>query len=312
MGELFYREKQFIYMEQGSEQLLLDCGDYMANKSRIPMHCLENQNISTIPDILGNLIEYGPCGGGSRKLGTALIDVLLAARLIQTSQPVRVLEYGCTGGKLSFHLAAVLGQFCEESSLVCASDTMDMEWMEMISGVEKLPRISFLAGDYGHLQLQKQYFDVILINGMVNFADPCQVVSDALKLAAEEGMIICYCDDAPLLEDIFSLFFEDGEREDYPLDPCSKLMCAKAKNRSWKTWEEEQDFDSRAQEHLRQAENMLRECSVGKRELSDLAEIMMVDAKEAGALGKVKWKLHLLRQKEQLVDQILQKQWSKV
>lgn len=48
MGELFYREKQFIYMEQGSEQLLLDCGDYMASKSRIPMHCLENQNLKCI------------------------------------------------------------------------------------------------------------------------------------------------------------------------------------------------------------------------------------------------------------------------
>lgn len=302
MGELFYRDKQFIYMEGGKERVLLNCGDYLANKSRLPMHCLENQNIPTIPDILADLIEYGPQDGDNLKLGAALTDVVLTARLIQTSQPMRVLEYGCQGGKLSFHLAAVLGQFCEESSLVCACDAMDMEWMGIISGVEKLPKISFLAGDYGHLQLQQGYFDVVFINGMVNFADPCQVVADALKLAREDGIIICYCDDSPLLEDVFSLFFEADKREDYHFASFSKLMCGKAADCFWKTWEEEQDFDGRAQEHLRQSEAMLMEGITEKGEAEKLEKALLEDAKTAGVRGKVELKIQLLRQKEKLAS----------
>lgn len=301
MGELFYKDKRFIYTEQGKERVLLDCGAYLSNKSRMPMHCLENQRLYTIPDFLGDLFEKGPYSKTGRGLGAALIDVLLTSRLIRTSQPVRALEYGCLGGKLSFHMAEVLGTFCEESSLVCACDTMDMEWMDVISGVEKLPQISFLAGDYGRLQLQRGYFDIILINGTVNFADPCQVISDALKLAAEDGTVLCYCDDAPLLEDVFKLFFDDDKREDYALSPDSKLMTARAGDSSWKTWEEEYDFDGRAEEHLRQAEKMIGKGFGEEREAMELAEIMLKEAKTAGAKGNVKLKLRLLRQKEKLV-----------
>ncbi len=301
MGELFYKDKRFIYTEQGRERILLDCSAYLSNKSRMPMHCLKHQRLYTIPDFLGDLIEKGPYSGSEKGLGAALIDVLMAARLIRTSQPVRALEYGCLGGKLSFHMAEVLGTFCEESSLVCACDTMDMEWMDVISGVEKLPQISFLAGDYGHLQLQPGYFDVILINGTVNFADPCQVVSDALKLAAEDGVILCYCDDTPLLENVFKLFFDVGKREDYVLSSVSKLMTARAGDSSWRTWEEEYDFDGRAKEHLRQAEKMILKGSVEKREAMELTGIMLKEAKTAGAKGNVELKLQLLRQKEKLV-----------
>lgn len=302
MGELFYRDKQFIYMERERERVLLDCGKFLTNRSRIPMHCLENQNIRTIPDVLADLIERGPWDGNDMRLGTALIDVLLAACLIRTSQPVRMLEYGCGGGKLSCHLAAVLGEFCEESSLVCACDAMDMEWMNRISEVEKLPRISFLAGDYGHLQLQQSYFDFILINGTVNFADPDQVVSDALKLASENGRILCCCNDTPLLDDVFRLYFEDDKREDYGVSPSVKLMWAMAKDSSWKTWEEEQDFDSQAREHLRQAADMLQKGSIGRREAAKAAGRLLEDARTAGAKGKVNLKIELLRQKEALLS----------
>lgn len=302
MAELFAKDKQLIYREGGKEKVLLDCGDYLSNNSRIPMHCLENQKYDTLLDLLADLFEKGPYSGTERGLGAALIDVLLTARLIRTSQPVRALEYGCLGGKLSFHMAKVLGAFCEESSLVCACDTMDMEWMDVISGVEKLPQISFLAGDYGHLQLQREYFDIILINGTVNFADPCQVISDALKLAAEDGIILCYCDDMPLLEDVFRLFFDDGKREDYVLSPVSKLMTARAGDSSWKTWEEEYDFEGRAKEHLCQAEEMLLKRAVEKREAVELAEILLKEAKTAGAKGMVDLKAELLREKEKLAE----------
>lgn len=306
MAELFYRDKQFIYKEQQRERVILDCGDYLSNNSRIPMHCLENQRIRTIPDILADLIEKGPYRGSQMGLGAALIDVLLAACLRKTSQPVKVLEYGCLGGKLSFHLAEMLGAFCEESSLVCACDTMDTEWMNVISGAETLPKISFLAGDYGHLQLQQKYFDMVLINGTINFADPCQVISDALKLITEDGVILCCCDDMPLLEDVFKLFFKDDKREDYDISDSLRIMTAKAKDSSWKTWEEESDFDGHAREHLRQAEALLAKASNEREKMADMAELLLQDAKSAGMKGNIELKIRLVKEREKLIDGILQ------
>ncbi len=301
MGDLIYKENQFFYIEQGRERLLLDCGDYLSNKSRISMHSLQGQNFRTIPELLAELMEEGPCRNDDA-FAAALLDVLLAARLIRTSQPVRMLEYGCLGGKLSYYLASVAGAFCEESSLVCACDRMDLEWMEQISAVKKLPKVSFLAGDYGDLQLQKEYFDIILINGTADFTDPCKVVSDALKLASGDGILLCYADASPLLEETFKLFFERDKREDYEIAPFTRLMCAGAKDRCFTPRDEEQDFEKLAEEHLRQAADLLMGGTKDGREQADMLRVLRQDTKTAAAIGSVGLKLRLQEQKEKLMD----------
>lgn len=301
MGDLIYRDNKFIYTEPGKEQPLLDCGDYLSNKSRISMHCLEDQNIYTLPELLADIRKQGPCRGNDA-FAAALMDVLLAARLIRTSQPVRILEYGCLGGKFSYYLASIAGAFCEASSLVCACDRMDMEWMEQIADVKKLPRVSFLAGDYGDLPLQKGYFDIILINGTVDFADPCKVVADALRLASDDGILLCYTDASPLLEGVFKLFFEKDKREDYEISAFARLMCAKAEDQSWMPWEEKQGFEKNAEEHLRQAQDLLMGDTKDGRELAGMLDILKKDTKTAAASGRVELKLRLQEQKEKLMD----------
>ena len=301
MGDLIYKDNKFIYTEQGEERSLLDCGDYLSNKSRISMHCLKDQNLYTIPELLAELMEEGPCREDDA-FAAALIDVLLTDRLIRTSQPVRVLEYGCLGGRLSFYLAKLIGAFCEESSLVCACDRMDMEWMDQIANVKKLPHVSFLAGDYGELQLQKGYFDMILINGTVNFTDPCKVIADALQLASEDGTLLCYVDASPLLDGAFKLFFEKNKREDYEISLFTRLMCAKTKDRCWMPWEEEQNFERLAKEHLQKAEDLLMGGTKDGREQADMLKILIQDTKTAAAIGRVGLKLQLQEQKEKLMD----------
>lgn len=228
MNSLVYRENKFIYTGAGGEKTLLDCRDYLSNKSRVSLHRLPGQDFLTVPELLVGLIQQEQRGGTGLEFPFGLIDTLIAARLVRTSQPVRVLEYGCADGKLSGHLAKILGAFHEESVLVCAYDTMDelwMQWMERIAALEKLPKISYLAGDYGCLHLQKDYFDIVLINGgMVHFTDPQSVIADALSLAAEGGMILCYADDSPLLESVFKLYFET--REEYEISPVSRVLAA--------------------------------------------------------------------------------------
>ena len=50
-GELCYQDQKFSYEEKGQSRILLDCQDYFANKSRIPMHSFVEENI-TVPAFL--------------------------------------------------------------------------------------------------------------------------------------------------------------------------------------------------------------------------------------------------------------------
>lgn len=302
MGDLVYENQKFLYMEGKRERVLLDCRDLLSNKSRIPMHCLKEQELRTIPLYLAELMEKESRNQDENGMASALLDVLLAARLIRTSQPVRVLEYGCLGGKLSWHLASVMGAFHEASTLVCACDRMDDGWLAQVADVEKPPRVSFLAGDYGQLPLAPGFFDIVLINGAVDFADPARVLLDARKLAARGGILICWSEDAPLLRDTFRLFFERDQREEYEIDPFRILMTAKAADQSFFGWEElsEAAFDRQVQGHLRRAEEVLAGEQADPAGIAVLKKQLLADAKEAAARGDGVRKARVMEVRERL------------
>lgn len=88
MGSLYYNNSKFIYEGQGGEsQILLDCGCYLANKSRVPMHRLPGMEYLTIPDLLLGLLEKEKGHGEDLEFSAALLDILLASRLIKISSP---------------------------------------------------------------------------------------------------------------------------------------------------------------------------------------------------------------------------------
>ena len=182
MGSLYYNNSKFIYEDKGGDaKLLLDCGNYLTNKSRIPMHRLAGMDCLTIPDLLLGLLEREKKNGDDLEFPAALTDILLASRLVKNPRPVNVLEYGSMTGRISLHLAEVLGAFNEESVLVCAYDTIEPEWMERMTQAERLPKLSFFAGDFGNIKLSEHYFDIVVINGMVNYLQPEEVINDALR-----------------------------------------------------------------------------------------------------------------------------------
>ncbi len=232
MGSLTFTDCKFIYSRQGEERILLDLKDLLFGNGEMPWQCLtECGNLAAAEALLG-LIGKIKQEKEETALPVIAIDVLLTAYLLRASGPCRILEYGCGDGGLSSHLAELLGCFHEESSLVCAYHTLDgasMAWMEQMAGIERLPRLSYLAGDYGCLQLRERYFDIVIVNGAVNYEEPYEVLADASELAAEDGIILCHADDSPLLESIFKLFFE--EREEYDFSPYQKILTAKAADR---------------------------------------------------------------------------------
>lgn len=303
MNDLFYKNSKFIYQGKTGEQTLLDCSvsACLNNKSQIAMHRLSGQSHNTIPDFLIKLIELERNSGNNLDLPFGIIDILLTRQLIKTSQPIRMLEYGSGQGTLSWHLAELLGTFHKESILVCGHDTINLEWMECISRVKQPPKLSFFAGDFGDFQLQQNFFNIILINGTVNFTEPYQVILDVLRLAKENALIFCYTNNTPFLESIFQLFFE--QRKEYEITPSSKVIMANIENNCWNI-HKDIDFRSQALHHIEQTKLIY-----SKKESKNISFFMIntlkQDIKSAAEIGDIELKLQLLEQKELLIQYIL-------
>lgn len=298
MGNLFYNDSKFIYEGQnGEEKVLLDCGCYLSNKSRVSMHRLPKMNYLTIPDLLLGLLEKEKKSGEGLEFPALLIDILLASRLIRSPHPVKVLEYGSVKGHISLHLAEVLGTFHEESVLVCAYDTVEPEWMERMAQAEHLPKLSFFAGDFGQLKLSNKYFDIVIINGMVNYLWPEEVIVDALQLATEEGVLVCYSKDSPLLESTFKLYFE--KCEEYEITPSQKVLFSNAKDRSWQK-QFAKSLDDQVQKDLDKAENLLSKDFVSEEELIEMTECLKQDIRSAIAAERNDLKIKLIKCKEHI------------
>ena len=55
MNNFAFENHRFVYTNTNGKKVLLDCRDYLYNKSRVPFHSLDGT--LTIPDILSNLLE---------------------------------------------------------------------------------------------------------------------------------------------------------------------------------------------------------------------------------------------------------------
>lgn len=306
MGSFILADNRFVYEQQGRTQLLLDMNDFLSNKSRISFHRYPGQEHPILSDLLLRLLEKAKSGEEEMTLPVIMTDTLLAARLIRSSQPFRVLEYGCQDGQFSSHIAELLGTFHGESTLVCAYNTLDftsMDWMERMADVTPLPKLSYFAGDYGSLQLPRHDFDIVFLNGAVPYTHPREILLDALGLLKEDGTLFCYTDNAPLLESTFKLFFE--KREEYELSPLRKILLAKAEDRIWETGQAP-DFAAQARQHLDWVKDILKDILTEKQqdrdEIDRLVNLLAEDCRHAAAAGNVALKQELLEQKERLVS----------
>ncbi len=238
MGKLIVENNAFIYVEKEEKKVLLDCRDYLSNKSRMPMHSFTDD--LTIPGLLLQLFKIHPqlCEGAveyNDSLECLLMDVLLVSHLIKSPNPVRVLEIGCSSGIMSYHLATILGQFNKNSSLCCVCDTIGNnsgnQWLDKISLVEFMPRLSMLAADYDETNLESKHFDMVLINGNACFIEPLPMLKEAMRVVKDEGMVICYVNQQPLLESCFKMLFE--KREEYSLAAQTRIMVGAGQSEGW-------------------------------------------------------------------------------
>lgn len=304
MGNLYAEESRFIFEDTGGKKVLLDYANPLANKSRISTHRLSGQTHPVIKDILWELIQKQ-----KKELGTALampfgvLNILLVSRLIRSSKPIRLLEYGSGQGELSAQLAQLLGMFHERSSLVCAYDTIDLEWMERISHIEPPPVISFLACDFGHSGLQKNSFDVVVLNGLADFPQPYDVLRDAVSLVKPDGVLFCLCYDTPLLESTFKLFFEG--REENEITPSCKVMVAEAAQCSWRE-ADVPNLTVKAQKNLAKAAKISENSLYRHEDCVQMLDLLQKDIRAAVEQGETELKIQLLAEKERLLNCLIQ------
>ena len=302
MSSLSVNRDRFIFQDTRSERLLLDCNDYLANKSRVSMHRLPGQTHSIIPEILIGLFQKQQAETEELTLPFGILDVLLTARLIRSAKPVRLLEYGSGQGELSVHLAQLLGIFHDKSSLVCVCDTIEFEWMSRISQVEHMPVFSFLACDYGSSGFQKQTFDIVVLNGLTQFTQPLDVLKDAISLVKPDGALFCYSHDSPLLESAFQQFFETWE--EYELTPTRRVMTAEASQCSWQE-ESVPDLAAAAQKDIVRAAEILEAYPFQREDCVQMLDQLQKDIRDAVEMGETSLKIQLLDVKEQLLEALV-------
>lgn len=229
MNRITYENNAFIFSEGEKKTVLFCCDDFLSNKSRLPMHSFDDS--LTIPKLIVNLINaniryFENHEEKALTFATSLVDILTASFASKTSLPVKVLELGATDGIISFHLASLLGKLHPETLLCCVTDTIgndsDNQWLDRIILAEEPPQLSLLASEYDKTQLQGESFDIVVINGMVNFMNPYQVVLEAKRLVKKQGLIICCSLGTPLLESCFKMVFKD--RTEYAITEASKIM----------------------------------------------------------------------------------------
>ena len=302
MGIFTLTDNIFRYTNQEKTQDLLNLNDYLSNKSKISLHRFPGQEHPIVSDLILRLLQKVKAENEDMTLPVIMMDVLFTTQLIHSSQPFRVLEYGCQDGLLSSHLAELLGFFHQESTFVCACNTLDftsLAWMERIADIEQLPKLSYFAGDYGQLQLEKHSFDIVVINGSENYTEPFQILSDAISLAAEDGILLCYTDHTPLLESTFKLFFED--REEYEITPFQKIYLGRVKDRVWQP-ERVPDSTEQIRRHLNQAENILSKKKQNHGEIIELVKALYQDSRTAATEGNTYLKIQSLEQRERLLS----------
>lgn len=233
MNNFVYKNNQFIYDGADGEKLLLDCNHFLQNKSRVPFHSLDDHTL-TVPKMIFDLLDKHSklCEGTElQNCGSyySLIDVLVTAYHVKSSAQKKILELGCLNGVMSYHLATILGKLHPQSLLYSVSNTIGNDssnlWLDFVSKIEELPQLAFAAADYEATNLKDENFDIIIINGDTPIDHPDFVLLEAQRLIRQEGLIICFAMNQPLLESSFQLLFP--EREEYFFHYDRKILTAK-------------------------------------------------------------------------------------
>lgn len=221
-------------------EIILDCNDRIHNISRVVGHVPsdQKQNFVTVIDLITlnyqrhqqmNFEKTPP------PMLYSVIDTLLSDYFMRHGEPLRIAEIGCNNGVMSFHIAPLLAAYDPNADYVCVCNTIGNEsnnqWLDLISQVTPPDGLALIASDFSHTLLQKEHFDVTVINGDVHIDDPMKVIEEAARITKPNGRIFCFSIDQYLLNDTFRMMFP--ERKEYMFNEELVIFSAE-RNNIWK------------------------------------------------------------------------------
>lgn len=291
----------------GKRNELLDCRKLLFNKSSIPINTFTEGR--TIPKFLVQLFHEHKERWRENEAGLYfLFDILITSFLIQKSEPFHVLEIGGESGILSYHLASLLGGFHKNSSLCSICHTIgnnsNNNWLDQISLVQEAPEYSLLVTDYDNTCLLDHIFDIVVVNGSINFFNPYRVLKEAERLVKNGGVIFVFLQDMPLLEDSFKLKF--SERKEYYFTSSMGIMIKKDENRQKENERKEKEADY-VFNFVKEVNDML-ESGTPLEQIRNLMKRIDVEIDRAIIEYNIKQKIELIQVKEQVLDYIVRKE----
>lgn len=249
MSELFVENNSMIFCDDNkNKKVLFSYNNFMDNKSRIPFHTISDSEtiISFLSDLIEKYKKLFNCKNDAETMSYFTIDCIIISELIKSAAPIKILEIGSDNGRLSYHLTELLGKVNPQSLVSFLSEEINSEgnnnWLNSAIMASYKPELSMHISDYDKTNLADDNFDIVIINGTVNFENPYKVIKEAERIIKKGGRIICYSANTPLLESCFRLVFSNAE--EYHVSSKDIIITEKYNNMSWeadllKKWDSE-------------------------------------------------------------------------
>lgn len=167
-----------------------------------------------------------------------LIYYLISRYMIGISgtRTTKTVELGGDNWVLGYHLCTLLDAFHEENVYHLATDIKDPAYIdilkEQVNEEKNMKNMNLFCVNYGELSFSENSYDLVILNGSTLSLEPDKMVSDAMKLVKEKGMILVFNQwDNTVFDDIYeyknsgklrwinSYMFEDELAEVIMLEP---------------------------------------------------------------------------------------------
>lgn len=200
---------------KGHQQLILDYSP-LKNYSSMPSYYINTKGyfsdnfvnwlstifiraskLKTVGKITGNNLEY------------LVTSLFIIQQLVNKQRNFRVLEIGCDNGVLSVLIAEILKHFNSDNRLICVSEeqvnTEQDQWLKLMSTSSAIDIVSRYIGDFTELPFRENDFDLVIVNGTMQFVQAKSVFEQAALVLRNQGILYVI---AELQTDLFALSSE--------------------------------------------------------------------------------------------------------
>jgi ubiquinone/menaquinone biosynthesis C-methylase UbiE len=305
LSSILIENNSYVFCDDnGDKKVLYKVFDYLGNKSKVQMYD-ENSN-NSLYYMLGEMskkhetrFEYV---SEEQAISYFVIDSIFMTNIIKASVPIKVLQLGCSNGEIAYHLTEMLGRINSQSTVCFVNNEINNNsnntWLEAIGTVELKPEISLVISEYEKTNLEKESFDIIIINGEVDFDEPYKTIKEAERLVKKNGIIICYsCNNKNLKNAIKLIFVESDE---YKVSEDESIFVINYDGTSWTA-----DLNEHWYEDMREMQEELVKQFVSYPNL-DICRKYNLEIKKyiklAIANNNIKLKMNLIELKQNILD----------